>query len=379
MAADSFTFRHGRRYLRDSSLNYPLPVGLNELHRQGLRTLLLTQIFGAPFCSPAFDNAPPKKVLELACGSALWSSACHDYFKRLGYSNISFTGLDIAPLAPDLRQQGVNWRFVQHDLRISPLPFEDEEFDFLFVKDTVFCPAGVGVQINPLGELMRYVKPGGAVEVWESDLLFRCLLPSSYLALGTTNDDIEQAEETATYPTSSGAAFTKAQNKYLLDYNTWIEKALDKLKLPAAPCALMGLTFANEPDVYTEVGCRRIAIPLGEVRWEREDDLGEIEEDLPSVHGITAPKQSSPKTVAAKEMPIHHRPLTPDQAALRKTALKTVIGLIESLEPLLMQESGMKQNEWDRWWAGMTADLLQDNGARNGECLEVGAWWARKR
>lgn len=379
MTADVFTFRQGRRYLRDTTLTYPLPVDLVELHRQSLRTLLLTKVFGAPFCSPAFDDRPPKKVLELACGSALWSSMCDDYFKYRGFEDVSFTGLDIAPLPPDLTQQGVNWRFVQHDLRVTPLPFEEEEFDFLFVKDTVFCATGNGAQTNPLGYLMRYVKPGGVIEVWESDLLFRCLLPFPHVAPGAASEDVEQAEETATYITTSGTAFAKAQNNFILDYNGWVEKALDKLKLTAAPCAVMGFAFSSEPEIYYEVGSRRIAIPFGEVRWEREEVHGELDETEDPSQRKSASKKLSKKLSKAKELPETRKPLTPDQAALRKTALTTVIGLIESLEPILIRESEKKQNEWDRWWAGMTADLLEKNGTINGECLEVGAWWARKK
>ncbi|MCJ1270293.1 hypothetical protein MMC22_010189 [Lobaria immixta] len=376
--ADVFAFRHGRRHLRDPSLTYPLPVDLTELHRQSLRTLLLMRVFGAPFCSPEFDENPPKKVLELACGSALWSSECHDYFKQQGWKNVSFTGLDIAPLAPDLKQHGMDWRFVQHDLRKLPLPFDEGEFDFVFVKDTVLCAAGVGVQINPLGELMRYVKPGGVIEVWESDLIFRCLLPFPHVAPGASGGDVDQAEETATYTTTSGTGFVKAQNKYLLDYNTWVEKGLDKLKLPAAPCALMGFTFSSEPDLYANVGSRRIAIPFGELRWEREGVPGEGENIKSQGAGNGVSKLSTKKS-KARELLKTHLPLTPDQAALRQTALMTVIGLIESLEPMLMKESEKKQDEWDRWWASMTTDLLERNGTQSGECLEVGAWWAQKR
>lgn len=376
--ANVFAFRHGRRYLRDPTLTYPLPVDLVELHRQSLRTMLLMRVFGAPFCSLAFEDAPPKKVLELACGSALWSSTCHDYFKQQGWKDVSFTGLDIAPLTPDLKRQGVNWRFVQHDLRISPLPFEDGEFDFMFVKDTVLCAAGVGVQINPLGELMRYVKPGGVVEVWESDMLFRCLLPFPHVAPGISGDNIEQAKETATYTTTSGTAFAKAQNKYLLDYNTWVEKGLDKLSIPAAPCALMGFTFSSEPDLYTDVGSRRIAIPFGEMRWEGEACPTEREDPKAPKRKSSESKMSSKKS-KGRDVPSTILPLTPDQAALRETALTTVIGLIESLEPMLMKESEKEQKEWDRWWAEMTTNLLKDNGTNSGECLEIGAWWARKR
>ena len=370
-----FTYRMGRRYLRDPSIAYPLPVDLVELHRQNLRTLLLMQVYGAPFCTPFFQNRPPQKVLEVACGSALWSSSTHDFFKHRGFPNVSFTGLDIAPLAPDLRKQGVHWTFVQHDLRKSPLPFQDEEFDFIFVKDTVFCAAGVGVEINPLLELMRYLKPGGVIEVWESDLVFRCLLPSPPTSLGMAKEDVKQAESTATYVVAAGTPFTKAQNPYLQDYNVWAEKAMEKIDATAAPCALMGLTFSSEPEVFSSVGSRRVAIPLGEVRWERE---GIGNDALNHKKKASRDKSGARRNSSAVQPSLERRVLSTEQEALRRTALITVLGLIEGLEPLLMKESGKKQDEWDRWWAGLNSDLLERDGLLNGECLEAGAWWARK-
>lgn len=372
-----FAHRHGRRYLRDPSIAYPLPVDLVELHRQNLRTLLLIHVFGTPFCAPFFQHRTPRRVLEIACGSALWSSCAHDFFKRQGHSEVSFTGLDIAPLAPDLRKQGVNWRFVQHDLRKPPFPFHDGEFDFIFVKDTVFCAgaAGVGVELNPLTELVRYLAPGGVIEVWESDLLFRCLLPAPSTGPGVRKDDVKQAESTGTYLISTGTPFAKAQNKYLQDYNVWAEKAIDKIDFTAAPCALMGLTFSSEPEVYSSVDSRRIAIPLGELRWEREGIGGAP----PTLKKKTSRgKSDSQKASSSQELRVTCEPLTPDQLDLRRTALLTVLGLIEGLEPLLMKESGKKQDEWNRWWAALNTDVLKRNGLSNGECLEVGAWWARK-
>ena len=373
--ASPFTYRLGRRYLRDPTIAYPFPVDLIEIHRQNLRTLLLMQVYGSPFCAPVFHHRAPWKVLEIACGSALWTSSTHDYFKRRGHADVSFTGLDIAPLAPDLRKQGVDWRFVQHDLRKLPLPFEDEEFDFIFIKDTLCCAAGVGVEDNPLMELMRHLKPGGIIEVWESDLLFRCLLPSPPTSLGTAEEDVKQAGRTATYAIAAGTPFTKAQNPYLQDYNVWAEKALDKIQATAAPCALMGLTFSSEPEVFSSTGSRRIAIPLGEVRWEREGIGGN---PLTQKSKASHDKSGAKRAIATMEASLKRRVLSPDQKALRRTALMTVLGLIESLEPLLMSESGKKQNEWDRWWAGLNSDLLEQDGLLNGECLEVGAWWARK-
>ena len=333
---------------------------------------MLMRVHGAPFCSPFFEDSAPQKVLEIACGSALWSSACHDYFKKQGYSNISFTGLDIAPLAIDHKIHGLNWRFVQHDLRNTPLPFADEEFDFVFVKDAGLCVPEIAFEGSPLTEAMRMLKPGGVLEVWESDHLFRTLLPHPVVPPGTDEDILEQAEESGTYIISPATAFNPdAQNKYLSDYNEWAQKAFDRRHLTILPCALTSWAFSDDPDFISNCGSRRVAIPFGEVRWEQEAGCGAA---------VRATGHARGKSVDVVEKASNFEPkiLTPDQAAVRRTALTTTIQFIEGLEPLLKAESGKRQDEWDRWWAGLTHDLLEDNGTFNGECLELGAWWGRK-
>jgi len=336
------------------------------------------QVFGKPFCSPFLEDRPPKKILEIACGSALWSSVCHDYLARSGISDASFTGLDIAPLAPDLNERGINWRFVQHDLRKSPLPFPDGEFDLIFVKDTSFWAATAGLKVDPLSEPLRLLKPGGALEVWDSDYTIRTLLPHPPIAPSIADEDQEQAEFTATYTTAPGTPFTVAQNLYLQDYNSWVEKALDKRRLTAVPCALVGLVISGEPEALGSVGSRRIAIPFGEVRWEREGVR--VHSSDTKKPGRRRLSTSGPMvTVKEDGKQLRRSTLNANQAALRRTTLLTVVQMIESLEPMLKEASGKTQDEWDRWWAGMTTDLLEQKGTASGECLEVGAWWGQKQ
>lgn len=360
MSTNPFVSRYGRRYLRDPAVPYPLPVDIVELHRQSLHLLMLMRVQGAPFCSPFFQDARPRKILEVACGSALWSSACHDHFKGEGYPDVSFTGMDIAPLAPDLRKQGINWRFLQHDLRKRPWPFPDGNFDMVYIKDMAFCTGNIGLEFFPMEESLRVLKRGGVLEVCETDYLFRCLLPNPSVTPGSTEDDLEQAEDTATYLISASTGFVKSQNKFFIDCNKWVEKAFDQRTLNAAPCAFVSFDFSNNPDSLHSVGSRRFAIPLGDVRWEREGVGGDQAERHPDVRRTT-------------------RNLTSDQAALRHTALMTIIQFIESLEPMLKGASGKRQDEWDRWWASLMNDWLEQKGTINGECLEIGVWWARKR
>ena len=371
-----FVFRLGRRYLREAP-DYPLPVDLGELHRQSMRTMLLVQVFGGPFCAAL--EYPPTKVLEIACGSALWSSCCHKYFKDRGHDNVSFTGLDIAPLAPDLTKQGVNWTFVQHDLRKPPLPFDaengDELFDFIFVNDgMVVFAANDNIPVNPLTALKKYLKPGGCVEIWESDFHIRCLLPETTYASEIAAEDLKTARTTATYTMSHTTPFTKAPNKYLQSYNNWLEAGFQKLGLVVAPCAVLGYSLTTEAGVPGNVGSKRVAIPFSPTRWEIDDPSNDSEQWQKPLD--TKGKTPMSPGGASKA---NNKPLTPDQAAVRQTALNITIGMIESLEPLLKQESGMLQEEWYRWWSNMTIDLLEKEGAANGECLEAGAWWVRRR
>lgn len=361
-----------RTYFRDPDNPYPLPCDLAEIHRQSLRTMTLIRVFGSPFCAPQLKNQRPKKVLEIACGSGLWSHACHDYFLEHGgsakpssknnqnanknnsnknataeSSAPSFTGLDIVSIAPNLRRKGVNWQFVRHDIRKSSLPFPSDHFDFVFIKDAGLCQSATAQQVDLLSEPLRVLKRGGILEVWDSDHVFRALLPNPTPPPKLSEKDQNHAESTATYTISSATPFAAAQNKYLLDYNSWIEKAFEKRKLTPMPCATIGLSFTTEADAFQSAGSRRIAIPLcGEVRWEQTGK---------------------------------RKKLNADQLALRQTALTTIIQMIEGMEPMLREASGKSRDEWDRWWAAMTTDLLQKNGLANGECLEVGAWWGQKK
>lgn len=377
-----FIHRDGRQYLKlPPNENYALPVDIEELHRQALRTLMLIKIHGAPFCAPFFKNGPPSRVLDLRCGNGYWSAACYEYFKSIGHTNISFTGLDVAALAPDYQEQGIDWTFVQQNANELPLPFPDGSFDFVFVKDGDFAstisnsivPGDTDAVEPQVREMLRLLKPGGVMEVWESDWLFRALLPHPSIPPGTPEEHIKQAERSSTYLIGPSTAFASVQNKYLADCNAWMELVGQKTQMSLSPCAMTSWTLSSEPDLKN-YGSRRVAIPFGEIRWESVED----EADHPSLKGRGGHNRASHTRAAEKQVSRERVQLTPAQAALRRTALTTSIQFLESLELELKAESGKRQDEWDRWWAAMMQNLLEENGTFEGECLEIGAWWVQK-
>ena len=269
-----------------------------------------------------------------------------------------------------MRKQGIDWRFVQHDLKKVPLPFDDGEFDIVMMKDlSMVVPLGAPSQ-RILDEAMRILKTHGTLEIWETDHTIRSILPHPPAPPGKIPEDDACAATTGTFLISTLTPFAEVQNKYLQDSNIWIQEALGKRKLTATPCARVTEMLLQETDTLYDVGNRRIAIPLGELRWERE---AAADKNPPKRRGSEAARGKR-NTVGIESLT-----LTDDQAALRYTALLVLIQMIESLEPLLKEVSGKNQEEWQRWWGWMMTNLLEQKGASSGECLEVGVWWARKK
>lgn len=482
------TKSNGRTYLADPTLAYPLPVDLHELHRQSLRTLLLFQLFGGPLCSPFFNNKPPTRVLDVGCAYGFWSMMCHSYYSRKGFPNVHFTGLDIAALggiagmpqvtgppggpkdrvsststsssasashwAEQPPDKNMRWNFVQHDLRVLPLPFGEEEFDVIVCKD---MSMSVPTDHFPLiiDDFMRILKPGGALEVWECDHPIRMLRPhvpdTPATGPGAAPPPTPNTEDSAaSAPTTDGKAADKAaaeeastpttpatpatthhgsskkvdyekevaelgayvinnntplsgpQNNYLIEYNGWVSKYMDAHRLLTFPCAQVSALMIQE-QLLTNRGSKRLAIPLSEVRWEREGVGGVVTKDGKSY--IDTSKAIGKAAAAAAAImgggsgsgsgggkrgssaaggdgddgSKKGKALSPGQLALRQTALQTVVQLIEGLEPALREMSGKKPDEWDTWMGKLMKELLERDGTSCGECLEVGAWWARKR
>lgn len=264
----------------------------------------------------------------------------------------------------------MKWTFVQSNILSDPYPFPDESFDLIMSKDMSLAIPQTNQ--SPLEEYFRLLRPGGTLEIWENDHLLRTLVdPRQQLPEGEVGEtQVESPEEirarlTGTYCISNSTAFASAQNEYLADYNAWMTTAMQARELALMPCTNVSYHLMSEGEQIKEKGHLRLAIPLGEIRWEREGEgIANVGSDK---------EQSSTKEKGTKRI------LTPLQAAVRQTALATFLQSITSLEPQLRAASGKNQDEWDKWTSEMTESLVHQNGSGWGECLEFGAWWAVKR
>jgi hypothetical protein len=134
-------------------------------------------------------------------------------------------------------------------MRRNPWPFEDEEFDFIMLKDlSLVVPLG-GASQRFLDECIRLLKVGGTLEIWESDHVLRSLLPHPPPPPNIKNRaDNDMAVSTGTFLIGPGTPFAPAQNKYITHANTWIGEALDRRKLPPMPCARVANILFQEPE-----------------------------------------------------------------------------------------------------------------------------------
>jgi hypothetical protein len=263
----------------------------------------------------------------------------------------------------------MKWTFVQHDLRQRPWPLPDGEYDLVMVKDMSLATPNMQYQAF-VDEYIRLLRPGGTLEMWESDQNIRMLRP--HVPGSSSNDDTEEQEAASSlgaYVMTSNTPLSAPLNTFLVEYNHWLSRALESRELTAVPCTLIGPMLLQEADTLTEVRSKRLAIPLSEVRWEREGVGGVVTKDGKSY--VEMKGKAPHKNVEKKS-------LTSGQAALRKTALLTVVQQAQALEPILREVSGKSIDEWDVWLGKMMGDLMSESGTSWGECLEVGAWWAKK-
>ncbi|KAG2198006.1 hypothetical protein INT47_004973 [Mucor saturninus] len=160
-----------RTSLKDPKLNtrHRIPNTVDDIERDWVRHSALKLAFEGDFKAPIqrLLQAGGSEVLDIGCGAGFWTS---DMASRFPISY--FTGVDIdknvLPNSPSSR----NIFYQRIDLIELPLPFEDDTFDYIFIRSMIdTLPDKMWDDV--LKELVRIMKKGAYIECVEAyDNLF---------------------------------------------------------------------------------------------------------------------------------------------------------------------------------------------------------------
>ncbi|KAF0432488.1 S-adenosyl-L-methionine-dependent methyltransferase [Gigaspora margarita] len=161
-----FRYIDGRRFHNVETATYPLPNDNDELDRLHLQHFLLRYIWQCNFSAPINHilSNPDIKILDVGCGAGSWS-----FDMATTYPLVEVVGIDISPLQPT-QIKPKNFKFVKANV-FDGLPFENNTFDFVFQRYMFTgCPTEKWPYL--INELVRVLKPGGFLELFEPSKLF---------------------------------------------------------------------------------------------------------------------------------------------------------------------------------------------------------------
>jgi ubiquinone/menaquinone biosynthesis C-methylase UbiE len=96
---------------------------------------------------------------------------------------IDFYGIDIAAMYPSTIKPG-NANFLQHDILKPSLPFDDESFDFIYMRQ-MMTSLTKGQLIRFLTEITRVLKPNGHLEIVDVECQIQRAGPSTSSLINT--------------------------------------------------------------------------------------------------------------------------------------------------------------------------------------------------
>lgn len=160
-----FAWMQGRRYLVGDS--YILPRDMEEMNRIDFQHYLLRYAAGAHYVAPL---SQPDSILDAGCGNGRWAMEMAQLVP-----GAKVVGLDIVipptetdPAALKLPRPA-NYTFVQGNV-MERLPFADGSFDYVHQRLLYgSLPAAKWPEV--VRELIRVTRPGGWVELVESDIM----------------------------------------------------------------------------------------------------------------------------------------------------------------------------------------------------------------
>ncbi|KAI7857000.1 S-adenosyl-L-methionine-dependent methyltransferase [Circinella umbellata] len=152
----------GRIYHNIESSSYCLPRDEEEQDRLNSEHFAIKALFTSNILPYVEQRLPDDaNILDLGCGSGSWVMEM-----AIEHPNARVTGIDMSDMFPAaIRPENVTFKLTNI---IDGLPYDDNTFDFVHMRQLI-----VGLRAtewpNVITEIFRVLKPGGLVQLVESD------------------------------------------------------------------------------------------------------------------------------------------------------------------------------------------------------------------
>ncbi|CAG8549833.1 7847_t:CDS:2 [Funneliformis mosseae] len=155
----TYTYIDGRKYNK----KYELPADDEEVTREQLQHYLMRFVWQTNFSAPVDKLLKESSnVLDVGCGPGTWLLEMASE-----YPESKFMGIDISDVFPT-ECMPRNADFQTADI-LESLPFNDNTYDFVFMRFLITAIPEDKWTSQVIPELIRVTKPGGWIELMESD------------------------------------------------------------------------------------------------------------------------------------------------------------------------------------------------------------------
>ena len=167
IAAQQLETIAGRQILTNAT--YVLPKDNEEINRLDFQHFMLRAVIQGNYIAPLDKN--PQAVLDVGTGTGRWAQEI-----AFEFPHAYVVGCDLIEQKSERTSSPPNFQFVEADA-LKGLPFGDATFDFVHQR-LLFLAIPATAWQSEINELVRLVRPGGWVELVETELSGQNLGPA---------------------------------------------------------------------------------------------------------------------------------------------------------------------------------------------------------
>lgn len=155
----NYKYENGRRYHAYREGNYVLPNDEQEQERLDMLHHIFRMITGGPiFRAPLFTNTRPQRVLDMGCGTGIWSIEFADEWPET-----TVIGTDLSPIQPSWVPP--NCKFYVDDIEGEWTYPPAEHFDYIHGRALLGSISGWRELFS---RAFNHLKPGGILEIQDT-------------------------------------------------------------------------------------------------------------------------------------------------------------------------------------------------------------------